>query len=241
MSDIEQQMLFSDTPPLGEVLKSESYALLRNDAEKLQARLEGTDSEGIVTSARTLLETCCKHILGQLAISYSTKEDLPQLHKKVANALELHQDQHADEQLKQMIRGGNMVVNSLASLRNSHSDAHGKKIGHLPLNHTQAEYAAYMACALTRFLVHSFEHQVTRKTHLDLSDPEKEMLLTAWREIASKSGVTDPDQVIFKPAFEEIALKFTELSTVVLSRESIYKFLTNARKTKGLWTSEISP
>jgi Abortive infection C-terminus len=226
----KQLMLFSDTPSLDDILHGDDYVKLRVDAEKLQERLKNNDTEGAVTSARSLLETCCKHILEKLSISYSNGDDLKQLHKKTANALDLHPDQHAEDQLKQMMRGCNGIVNSLAALRNSHSDAHGKRPGHIPLDHSQAEYAAYMSCGLTRFLVQTFEQQVNRKRHTDLTKDEKEKLLSIWWKVANENGVTDPDQIIFKPALEEIAIRFTNSSNIFLSREDIHKFLANARK-----------
>lgn len=245
MPDIDQHEgsnqlpLFSDTPPLAEVLEGDGYAKLRDDAEKLQKRLVDTDTEGVVTSARSLLETCCKHILETLSIPFSDGDRLTSLHKKVAHALNLHPSQHAEEQLRGMMSGCANIVSCLAPLRNSHSDAHGKKPGHVPLDHGQAEFVAYMAYGLVRFLVQAFEQQVNRKTRKDLSDDEKEMLLSIWREVANENGVTDPDQVIFKPAFEEIALRFTKSSGLVLSREDIYKFLSNARKSKKLWPTPL--
>jgi len=135
----KQLMLYSDTPPLAEILESDEYSKLRDDAEKLLTRLEDTDTEGVVTSARTLLETCCKHILETLSIPFIDGDDLPRLHKKVANALNLHPSQHAEEMLKGMMGSCCNVVSCLASLRNSHSDAHGRKPGHVPLDHGHLE------------------------------------------------------------------------------------------------------
>jgi hypothetical protein len=47
------------------------------------------DPEGAITSARTLLETVCKHILDERGIAYENDVDLPKLYRLTADALQL--------------------------------------------------------------------------------------------------------------------------------------------------------
>jgi hypothetical protein len=46
-----------------------------------------SDPEGAITSARTLLESVCKHIIDDMGESYHEKGDLPKLYKATANTL----------------------------------------------------------------------------------------------------------------------------------------------------------
>lgn len=72
-----------------------SETLSRFDAEHvhqvwtraLERRMD--DPEGAITSARTLLETVCKHILDESAVQYDDGADLPKLYRVTAEALEL--------------------------------------------------------------------------------------------------------------------------------------------------------
>ena len=62
------------------------------------------DPEGAITAARTLLETVCKHILDETGVDYS-KDDLPKLYRKAAEALDLAPSQHAEEAFKAILGG----------------------------------------------------------------------------------------------------------------------------------------
>src|SRR3984957_8663204 len=64
--------------------------LQKFDAEGVHAvweealRRRHTDAPGAITSARTLLETVCKHILDEADQPYSDKDDLPALYRATA-------------------------------------------------------------------------------------------------------------------------------------------------------------
>jgi len=53
-----------------------------------------SDPEGAITSARTLLEATCKHILEDRGVDYDEKDDLPKLYRKTAESLNLAPSQH---------------------------------------------------------------------------------------------------------------------------------------------------
>ena len=48
-----------------------------------------SDPEGAITSARTLIETVCKHILDDMNVQYDDAVDLPKLYKETAKVLNL--------------------------------------------------------------------------------------------------------------------------------------------------------
>lgn len=84
------------------------------------------DPDGAITLARTLLEAVAKHILDDLSIDYSDKEDLPRLYAKVANALDLAPSQHSEEPIRAILGAIMNLVNGLGTLRNRLSDSHGR-------------------------------------------------------------------------------------------------------------------
>jgi hypothetical protein len=119
------------------------------------------DPEGAITSARSMLESTCKHILDELGELYSEKNDLPKLYKKAANALSLSPDQHKEQIFKQILGGCGSVVTGLASLRNAFGDAHGKsKISPKP-SPRHAELAINLAGSISSFLISTFEQRKT--------------------------------------------------------------------------------
>jgi Abortive infection C-terminus len=108
-----------------------SDTLARFDTESVHAlwtqaltRRE-TNPEGAITLARTLLETVCKHILDDLGLAYSRKDDLPDLYHAASSALNLAPSQHSEKTFKQILGGAASIVQGLGSIRNTLSDAHG--------------------------------------------------------------------------------------------------------------------
>ncbi len=124
--------------------------------EKALARRH-TDSDGAITTARTLLETVCKRILDEAGEIYSDKDDLPALYKAVATKLQIGPSQHAEKPFKRILGGATSVVEGLGSLRNKIGDAHGQ--GGRPVRPTarHAQLAVNMAGAMATFLVETWD------------------------------------------------------------------------------------
>jgi hypothetical protein len=113
------------------------------------------DPEGVNTAAQTLLETVCKHILDEKGVDYS-KDDLPKLYEKTAEALDLAPSQHTEEAFKAILGGCYTIVQNLGSLRNKLSDAHGqgkRAIKPLPRH---ATLAVNLAGVISTFLIETW-------------------------------------------------------------------------------------
>lgn len=115
-----------------------------------------TDAEGAITSARTLLETVCKHILDRTGASYNDKDDLPALYKATANKLNIAPSQHTEEVFRQILGGVTAVVEGLGALRNRLSDAHGKGPKPARPSDRHAQLAVNLAGALATFLIETW-------------------------------------------------------------------------------------
>jgi hypothetical protein len=116
-----------------------------------------SDPEGAITSARTLLETVCKHILDEKSIEYNNKTDLPQLYHLVSIELNLSPSQYTEDVFKQILGGCSSIVNGLGTLRNRLGDAHGQ--GKKPVRPAarHAELAVNLAGAVALFIVETWE------------------------------------------------------------------------------------
>ncbi|MBN5161007.1 MULTISPECIES: abortive infection family protein [unclassified Stenotrophomonas] len=116
-----------------------------------------SDPEGAITSARTLIESVCKHILDESGTEYDDGAELPKLYKTTAETLNLAPSQHTEAVFKQVLGGCTSVVEGLGSLRNRLSDAHGKgKVGSKPAPR-HAELAVNLSGALATFLLATWE------------------------------------------------------------------------------------
>jgi hypothetical protein len=115
------------------------------------------DAEGALTSARTLLETVCKHILDQSNVAYTDDWDLPRLYKAAAYELNLAPSQHTEEIFKQILGGCTAVVGGLGALRNRLSDSHGKGTHPVKPESRHAELAVNLAGSVAIFLIQTWE------------------------------------------------------------------------------------
>lgn len=123
-----------------------------------------TDPDGAITSARTLLETVCKHILDEMNIAYNNnKIEMSELYKQVSTALNLSSDQHSEAVFKQILGGCSAVVNGLGVLRNRLGDAHGKNRAAVKPSPRHAELAVNLAGSMALFLISTWLNRKENK------------------------------------------------------------------------------
>lgn len=111
------------------------------------------DPEGAIRSARTTLESVCKHILDERAVVYDAGGDLAKLYKSTATALNLAPEQHTEQIFKQILSGVGSVVGGLGAVRNAHSDAHGGGKARVRPRPRHARLAVNLACGVAGFLI----------------------------------------------------------------------------------------
>lgn len=118
-----------------------------------------TDSEGAITSARTLLETVCKSVLERTNTPYGDRDDMPALYKKVAEQLNIAPSQHTEETFRRILGGCTSVVEGLGSLRSKLGDAHGRASGKTAAvkpSARHAQLAVNLAGAMATFIVETW-------------------------------------------------------------------------------------
>jgi Abortive infection C-terminus len=113
----------------------------------------GSDADGAITAARTLLETVCKRILDENQKVYVETEDLPRLYHAAAETLSLAPSQHTEQLFKAILGSCQSVVNGLGTLRNKIGDAHGKGGRPVKPSARHAALAVNLAGAMATFLV----------------------------------------------------------------------------------------
>ncbi|MCZ2897020.1 abortive infection family protein [Burkholderia thailandensis] len=140
-------------------------AIDKYDAEHIKAawtkalERRETDPEGAITSARTLLESVCKHILEETNTKHDDAPDLNRLYSLTAKALKLSPSQHTEPVFKQILGGCTAVVEGLGAVRNRLSDSHGKgKVSARPAAR-HAELAVNLAGSVALFLLATFEQR----------------------------------------------------------------------------------
>jgi len=116
------------------------------------------DPEAAITSARSLVELVCKHILDESGAEYDDAADLPKLYKLAASQLNLSPDQHTEQLFKQILGGCQTVIEGLGALRNKLGDAHGKSKLKARPSDRHAALAVNLSGSMCSFLLQTYLH-----------------------------------------------------------------------------------
>lgn len=151
--------LYSDEPI---VVQSETITTLEIDyvieqIQKCDNKILQEDYDGAITNARTLIETIMLDIIHKYNTSYVHEGDLNKLYKEIKAILKLETKKgEYPDSIIQLLSGLTSIVNGIASVRNSMSDAHAKR--YKPSKH-HAKLAVNSAKTLSEFLIDSFIYQ----------------------------------------------------------------------------------
>ena len=163
---ILQSLEFKTESP-SDIRISETIRILNSDSvheawrDSLQRRID--DPDGAITSARTLLESVCKHILEHLDVDYDDKMDLPKLYKLTAEQLNLAPSQQTEAILRQVTGGCTTVIEGIGAMRNALGDAHGKGQSSAKPEIRHAELAVNLAGSLALFLIETLEAKKSKE------------------------------------------------------------------------------
>lgn len=121
-----------------------------------------SDPELTIGTAKELVETCCKMILGDREIEFAKNDDLPKLTKKTFAALDLLPDQIQDERrgsdaIKQVLRSFASITQAMSEIRNLYGTGHGRDGRSSSLQSRHAKLAAGAAATLCTFLIETHE------------------------------------------------------------------------------------
>jgi hypothetical protein len=133
----------------------DSETVLRGWQRAIQRR--NTDPAAAITSARSLLESVCKHILDELGVAYSKDDSVGDLYASCAKQLAVHPIATGESALKQFFQSCVATSHSLGALRNTYGDAHGSGKTVFDPSGPQAALAVDLAGALSVFLTRTLE------------------------------------------------------------------------------------
>lgn len=121
---------------------------------KCEQKIATSDYDGAITNARTLVEAVMKKIVSESNSSYEYNGDLNKLFKEVKKIMNLDFNKAKNpEPIIQILSGITSIVQGIASVRNSMSDAHPKK--YKPSKY-HAKLAVNSAKTISEFLIDIF-------------------------------------------------------------------------------------
>lgn len=122
------------------------------------------DPELAIGTAKELVETCCKSILNECSIPYSSGGDLPKLVKSTVQQLQLTPSDipdkaKASDTIKRLLSNLATITQGIAELRNHYGTGHGKLRANKGLQPRHAKLAVGAASTLAVFLTetHKFK------------------------------------------------------------------------------------
>jgi hypothetical protein len=153
---LEQQAAMPGDGPISGILNKVDAPHVAAAWQKALER-RATDPAGAITSARTLIETVCKHILDEQKVNYSETDDLPTLYRLTAESLKLSPSQHTEKIFRQILGGCQSVVEGLGAMQNRHGDADGTGQAVFRPAPRHAELAVNLAGSMATFLLATWE------------------------------------------------------------------------------------
>ena len=134
---------------LGDVLKDFSAEAVQKVWDKAIERRED-DPEAAITSARSLVESVCKHVLDEAGVVPHRPD---QLYRQTATLMNIAPNQQTEQPFRQLLGSCNTIVESLYAIRNRFGDAHGRSSSDAVPLPRHAELAVNVAGSLAVFLV----------------------------------------------------------------------------------------
>jgi hypothetical protein len=117
-----------------------------------------------IGTAKELVETCCKTILAERAVSFSKNADVPELVGLTAKELDLApkdipEQAKARDTIKRLLSNLATITQGVAELRNHYGTGHGKAAGAKGLQPRHARLAVGAASTLAVFLAETHDER----------------------------------------------------------------------------------
>lgn len=153
LSDIGEKSVI-ETPKVRIV----TYQYIRELPERIKEDLSNKDYDSVITKSRTLLEEVLIYIIEQLTKKrYKSNGDLIKIYQEATDLLNMRQKKEWDKRVNELLGGLHKIVNSISSLRNINSDAHGVGASRISVSEREALLVANSAIMLSEYWLGVFE------------------------------------------------------------------------------------
>lgn len=102
--------------------------------------------DSVITKSRTIIEEVLIYILEEKNEPVMSKGDIGKLYNQVKTILHMQQDKSYDGRVNSLLSGLERIVESIGTMRNSNSDAHGVGSSRIQApEHREHQYVLYLA------------------------------------------------------------------------------------------------
>ncbi len=136
---------------------------MAKEIERLERSLEN-DPALTIGTAKDLVESCCKTILGERGVEINKSDDLGDLTKKLTKELKLvpediTEEKKGAETIRLILRNLTQLTSNLARLRNLYGSGHGRDGQYRGLQPRHARLAVASAVAFIDFIVETHRYR----------------------------------------------------------------------------------
>lgn len=131
---------------------------IRSMADRAQDAIINGDYDSAMTKARTLLEETFIYAIEQKGVKVAKNGDIGGLYKQVRELYNMHTDKQVDKRINMLLSGLAKIVEAIAQMRNSCSDAHGIGAGRIAISDYHARLAVNSATNMADFILEVVAH-----------------------------------------------------------------------------------
>lgn len=141
-------------------VKVVTYQYIRELPERIKEDFDAKDYDSVITKSRTLLEEVLIYIIEQTTHKmYRSNGDLLTIYNEVRDLLGLKSQSDWDKRVNELLGGVYKVVNSIASMRNINSDAHGSGSRRVQIYKREALLIANSAMMIAEYWLSVFNRE----------------------------------------------------------------------------------
>lgn len=121
--------------------------------ERCEADFANGNYDSVITKSRTLMEESLIYLLEQNSTPVTAKGDLIKLYGQVKELRGMKQKSTYDIRINDLLSGLEKIVNSIATMRNINSDAHGAGSGRINIREKEARLVMNAAITYCEYLL----------------------------------------------------------------------------------------
>ncbi len=141
---------FIETPKIEEV----TLSYVRELPNRIKTDFETANYDSVVTKSRTLLEEVLIHIIEDSSQqTYNYKGNLITLYNECKRILGMQAQKDWDNRVNELLSGIEKIINSIASMRNQSSDAHGTGQRRIAIKEREARLIANASIMLSEYVL----------------------------------------------------------------------------------------
>lgn len=131
---------------------------IRELPKRIDEDIKSNDYDSVITKSRTLLEEVLIYIIERLTKErYKSSGDLNKIYQDVTELLNMRQQKEWDKRVNSLLGGLHKIVDSISSMRNMNSDAHGVGAGRISIKEREAILVANASMMLAEYWLSVFE------------------------------------------------------------------------------------